>query len=412
MMKKGIICLLLFLASSSLWGKYLTLWHSYSDDEKKAFQGVLKEYEKKFDVKVKTLKIPFDAYDKKVTAAIPRGQGPDLFIFANDKIGNWVESGLLEKLDYWVDTAFLDRFIETTIGALVYKRDLYALPMAFKVPVLFYNKKFVKTAPKTFAELIQTSKALMAKNKAFMKKKDLSKKDHQLYGLGYVNTDFFMHSMLHFGFGGKLFNKKNEILIDQQGSVDAVAFAKYLAVDTGIMPGEIEPSLLQTLFKKDQLVFVINGPWFTSSLVDKNGKPVLDYGIATIPTARGRVMRPYMSIEGVFLNKYSKKKIDAIHLMKYLTDVQSATIRMNQGRQTVSLRSAYKHSTAVNQVYQRQAEVATLSSSNPLMSVIWNPMKEALKRVIEDPTKSRDPKKVLARTKSDLDALLIKLLKK
>ena len=181
LMKLSIYFFLLILISSSLWAKKLVLWHAYRGKERKALEKLVHDFSKKSSIDVHMLAIPYDAFDKKLTASIPRGQGPDLFIYASDKIGGWVESGFLESLNYYFSNRgrlFLNLFFKTTVEAMVYKNNLYSVPMAFKVPVLFYNKKFIKTPPKTFEELIKVSKEKMSK---------------KVFGLGYVNTDFFFH---------------------------------------------------------------------------------------------------------------------------------------------------------------------------------------------------------------------------
>ena len=37
-------------------------------------------------VKVTTLAVPFDAFNDKITAAVPRGKGPDVFIAGQDRL--------------------------------------------------------------------------------------------------------------------------------------------------------------------------------------------------------------------------------------------------------------------------------------------------------------------------------------
>ena len=38
-------------------------------------------------VQIETLAVPYQAFADRITAAVPRGKGPDLFIFAHDRIG-------------------------------------------------------------------------------------------------------------------------------------------------------------------------------------------------------------------------------------------------------------------------------------------------------------------------------------
>jgi len=372
--------------------KSLTLWHAYRGKERKALEKLVKVYEKQEKIRVNLLAIPYDAFDKKLTASIPRMQGPDVFIFANDKIGNWAESGLIETLNYYFynkKRLFLTLMFDTTVKAMVYKNKLYAIPLAFKVPVLFYNKKFITTPPKTFEELIKVSQKKMKENKG-------------LFGLGYENTNFFFHSMFYFAFGGKLFTDDKKVLINSPEAKKSFEYAKYLSLETKIMPEEITSAVLTTLFNKNQLLFVINGPWFSAE-IDKS----IDFGLASIPTIdENHKAKPYMSNEGAFINKYSSSKPEAIKLIRYITGLEGGKIRMKEGDQSVSVVSLYKNTKDEKLLaFKLQADSSEPISNSSLMNYFWAPMTQALKKVIEQDVKVD---KALSDAKSKIENLLSK----
>ena len=91
----------------------LVVWHAYRGDEKAAFEKVVGMYNaKQKDVVVKTLAVPYDAYADKITASVPRGKGPDVFIFAQDRLGGWVEAGqTIEPIDFFVDEKVTSQFV-------------------------------------------------------------------------------------------------------------------------------------------------------------------------------------------------------------------------------------------------------------------------------------------------------------
>jgi len=366
-----ILILILFMFSAvNIFSKSITLWHAYRGKERKALEKIAKNYEQENKIKINLLAIPYDAFDKKLTASIPRMQGPDVFIFANDKIGNWAESGLIETLNYYFynkKRLFLTLMFDTSIKAMVYKKKLYAIPLAFKVPVLFYNKKYIDTPPESFDELIKISKQKM-------------NKDKKLFGLGYENTNFFFHSFLYFSFGGKLFTDNKKVLINSQEAKNSFKYAKYLALETKIMPEEITSAVLTTLFNKNQLIFVINGPWFSAEI-----KKSIDYGVAPIPMIdEQHKPKPYMSNEGAFINKYSSKKYEAIKFIKYLTGIESAKLRMKEGGQSVSVSSLYNHINDEKlKAFNLQAQSSEPISNSSLMNYFWAPMTQSLKKVIE-----------------------------
>ena len=96
--KTTVAATLLTVSSSAVWAQAagdLVVWHAYRGAEKAAFEKVVGMFEKSpgaKGAKVSTLAIPYDAYADKISAAVPRGKGPDLFIYAQDRLGGWIEA--------------------------------------------------------------------------------------------------------------------------------------------------------------------------------------------------------------------------------------------------------------------------------------------------------------------------------
>jgi len=73
---------------------------------------------------VSTLAVPYDAFADKISAAVPRGKGPDVFIYAQDRLGGWIEAGnTVEPIDFFIDKDTKDRFIPTTMEAMDLQRN-------------------------------------------------------------------------------------------------------------------------------------------------------------------------------------------------------------------------------------------------------------------------------------------------
>ena len=85
--------------------KEIVLWHGYRAEEKAALEKVLKQFnDANKGIVVKPLAVPYDAYADKISATVPRGKGPDLFIFAQDRLGGWIEAGnTVEPIDFYLD---------------------------------------------------------------------------------------------------------------------------------------------------------------------------------------------------------------------------------------------------------------------------------------------------------------------
>ena len=109
----------------------LTLWHAYRGGEAAGLEAaVARVTAAQPHLAVRLVSIPFDAFVNKVSVAVPNGNGPDLFLFAHDRVGDWAARNLLEPLEFWVDPALAHRFFPRTLDALVYRGALYGLPLA------------------------------------------------------------------------------------------------------------------------------------------------------------------------------------------------------------------------------------------------------------------------------------------
>ena len=78
-------------------------------------------------------------------------------------------------------------------------------------------------------------------------------------------------------------------------------------------------ALITSLFNEGKAAMVFSGPWFLGEIAKG-----IDYGLAPLPTldeAGGKPMRPWMTVEGVYVAAPSKNKEAAFEFAKYLTDV-------------------------------------------------------------------------------------------
>jgi arabinogalactan oligomer/maltooligosaccharide transport system substrate-binding protein len=67
---------------------------------------------------------------------------------------------VLEPLSGKVDGETLKQFVPEAVKAMVYRKNLYGLPMAFKSLVMFYNKKLLPEPPATMEDLVAKVNAL------------------------------------------------------------------------------------------------------------------------------------------------------------------------------------------------------------------------------------------------------------
>ena len=137
----------------------LLIW--FSTDGAKGMQKVAEEFTKKTGVPV-TVEAPEDGPGKFQQAAAA-GKGPDIWIWAHDRIGEWISGGLIQpvspgkKLQADLDPLALKAF---QVGG-----KTWGYPYSIEAVSLVYNKAIVKTPPKTFEEVMALDKKLSGEGK-------------------------------------------------------------------------------------------------------------------------------------------------------------------------------------------------------------------------------------------------------
>ncbi len=357
----------------------LVLWHSYRGKEKEALDKIIRSFnESQGEIMVESLPIPYDAFADKITAAIPRGHGPDVFIFAHDRLGDWAISKVVEPLDLFVqeDPSVAESFSGAHIKSLSYKGSLYGLPMAFKSTALFYNKKLVNKPPETMDELISLSKKI-------------TDPKTETYGLVYEAGNFYFHSAIYHAFGASVFDESYKPAFVSNESVESFRFLSKL-VKQKIMPEEITSTLVTSLFNQNKAAFVINGPWFLGE-IDKG----VEFGVALLPILdkksapsikEEKRLTPFLTVEAIIMSAKSNHKKEAFRLMKYITSDPQAEIRLKEGNQTVSNTKLYEKeeikSDPVIMAFFEQQKYSVPMENSPEMRMVWTPVQMALSKFV------------------------------
>jgi arabinogalactan oligomer/maltooligosaccharide transport system substrate-binding protein len=357
----------------------LVLWHSYRGAERATLEALAAEWSARHpEAPLALLSVPNETFADKLTAAIPRGHGPDLMIFAHDRLGDWVESRLVEPVEFFADEALCDRFIGPTLDALVYRGSLYGLPLSYKSTALFYNRRLVPKPPETTDELVALGRALTDRAQG-------------RFGLVYEANRLYFHAPWLSGFGGWLFDAGGRLDLVNDGAIRALGFARALDGPDGIVPPEVEGHLVASLFNDGRAAMAITGPWFLGEVKDG-----LDFGVAPLPTvsATGLPAAPFLGVEAVMLSARSSHKAEAFEVMRFLTSDAVAVRRALEARQSVANTAAYADPRVggdpVLMAFRRQADRARPMPATPEMRMVWTPYDNAMQAVLVRGADARD----------------------
>ncbi|WP_249755701.1 extracellular solute-binding protein [Microvenator marinus] len=357
--------LLTFLVSSTAWAE-LIIWHAYRGAEEEALKEVVKAWNaQNAEDPARLLAVPYDAFANKLTSAIPRGNGPDVFIAAHERVGDWSRSGLLEPLSGDIKW---ETYHPITVDALTVDGTRFAVPLAYKSVVLFYNLDLIAQAPKDTDELIARAREHTGNGS---------------YGLAYQAGNFYMHAPWLFGFGGEIFDEKGDVNLANANNVASVEFARSLVQDLKIVPEESTGALVTQLFNEGKAAFVINGPWFLGEIAEG-----VNYAMAPLPTisATGNPAKPFLTVDAAFVSKYGTQKETAANFAVFMAEHSQAVTRATSGLQPVATLSAYEapevQALSDLKVFRQQLDASVPMPNNPKMRAVWEPAETALRQVM------------------------------
>ncbi|MDY0002303.1 MAG: extracellular solute-binding protein [Polyangia bacterium] len=425
-----LVCLLLAQPLQSCGeaerGEAIVIWHSYRGAEQEALGALVQAFNQqeiriakarpgRRPIRVRLMQISFENLPNKITNAVPRGHGPDLFVFAHDRLGDWASKGLVEPLGYWVGPEEAAQFVPKTLRAFEWDGRLYGLPLAYKSVALFYNEDLIgQTPPRTTAELIERGRRFMeARGKGY-------------YGLVYEAADTYFHAPWLFGFGGRFLTPcaagerpagtcgGAPLPIHSPEAVRALRFARRLAGPGGIAAPEANGQLVTSLFTSGRAAMAITGPWFLSDLKAAAKKGLLRYRVAPMPTiteAMGRPARPLLTVEGVFMSARSSRKAEAYRVMSALASDEAARLRVTGARQLpASARVDRLLGNPQSSLYSRelaafrdQLASTRLTPKTPFMRLVWEPYGQALAAAIG---RGVDADEALGKAAADIERVL------
>lgn len=359
-MKRLLLLLLIVLScpARASADEPLAVWHAYRGDEKTALEQVLAEFEKRQGVKVEALQVPHDAYAAKLTAAVPRGHGPHLFIDSHERIGDLVERGVVAPIPS--ELAAPGQFSESALGALASPAGLRGLPLALKCLALYVNEALVPEVPATLEGLGQL------------------KLPSGVVPLAYEIRNMYFHAAVLHAFGGAQLAPDQSFGFRGQSGVRSLELVQRLMRDR-VVPEEASGAVVGELFKTGKAATVISGPWFASDV----GQSV-KYRVVPLPKieAAGGPMRPFLTVEAAALTPKGSGNAMAKALLAFLAGEPGAEIRARVGRQVVALNRPAAGGDAFLAAFAAQATVAVPMPSSPRMRTTWEPAERALKKTL------------------------------
>ena len=152
----GLVALL--LATPAMAGEKgkLLIWIN-GDKGYTGLQQVADAFGKKYGVTAK-VEHPEDP-TKKFEEVAKGGNGPDVFLWAHDRIGDWIGKGLISEVS--PPEKLRKELVSVGWDAFTVNGKVWGYPVGAEAIMLLYNKKLVPKPPATFEEIIALDLSLI-----------------------------------------------------------------------------------------------------------------------------------------------------------------------------------------------------------------------------------------------------------
>ncbi|MFT3983104.1 MAG: extracellular solute-binding protein [Lachnospiraceae bacterium] len=347
----------------------ITAWHdndeammnALADIVNKQLEGenITLKFEKKSDVTGQIQLYGTDA-----------ANGPDMYLFAHDSLGSFVQMGILEPVDALVSNEAMADLIPMTVEAATYDGKQYLMPVYYETLLFMYNKDLWEgDLPSTTEDLydyMETHTDALAGT----------------YALVNQHSNAYNVAPYIYGFGGYLIDKDGTPGLDAQATKDAVSYNKKFAA----LEADGDYNTVTALFNEGKASAIIGGPWLISGIkeagINLGIKALSDFALPD-----GNSMKPFSGVQCLGVLKYAaESKKDAVGKVLEVLAKPEVGIELAKNFNCAPANSkAYDEAeVASNEMIlamKQTAEVAVPMPNVPEMGVMWGPTESFLTAV-------------------------------
>lgn len=371
-MKKNIISLLVMaatlglssVASAGIETGKLVIWVNGD----KGYDGLAKVGQKFTQEQGVPVEVAHpDGVENKFQQAASTGNGPDIFLWAHDRFGEWQKAGLLSELSPSKD--FKDKFQKFAWDAVSIDGKIYGYPIAIEAIGLICNNDLVKTIPENYEDFEALDKELEKKGKKAI--------------MWDYTTPYFSYPVIAAN-GGYAFKKTGagnydigDTGVNNAGAKTGVNFLVDI-VKKGVLPKGTDYGVMDSSFAKGDVACIITGPW---AWANYDGK--INYSVNPLPKLAGKPAKAFVGVLAATINAQSPNKELAVDFLEnyLLTDAGLKAVNDDKALGAVALKSFQK---ALEKDPRIKATMANAINGEPMPNVpemnrFWSAFQQALK---------------------------------
>lgn len=296
--------------------------------------------------------------------------GPDMYMYAHDSLGTFVEMGVLSSITDVVDESVYADMLPMTQEAGNYKGEQYLLPVYFETLLFMYNKDLWE------GEVPSTTEDLYA----YMQ--EHTDADAGSYAVVNQHSTAYNVSPFINGFGGYIIDEDANPGLTDEKTKEAIEYNKKFAE----LQADGDYNTVTTLFNEGKAAAIVGGPWLISGIKDAG----INLGIKSLSDftlPNGNSLAPYSGIQGVGVMKHAaEEKKDAVaKVLTAISDPEVGIALAKEASCAPANQKAYEDEAVKSDemiaAMERTAETAEPMPNIPEMSVMWGPAESLLAAV-------------------------------
>lgn len=296
--------------------------------------------------------------------------GPDLYMYAHDSLGTFVEMGVLAPITQVIDQSVYDDMLPMTVQAGQYKGEQYMLPLYFETLLFMYNKDLWEgEVPSTTEELY-----------AYMQ--EHTDTESGIYAVVNQHSTCYNVAPVINGFGGYIIDEEAHPGLNDEKTKEAIEYNRKFAA----LQADGDYNTVTTLFNEGQAAAIIGGPWLVPGIREAGiSLGVKSLSDITLPNGEG--MAPFSGIQGIGMMRHAaESKGDALEkVLMALADPEIGIELAKQASCAPANEKAYEDAAVsgdeIIDAMRRTASTAEPMPNIPEMSVLWGPSEALLAAV-------------------------------
>jgi maltose/maltodextrin transport system substrate-binding protein len=293
----------------------LSVW--FDPERGHALEPIIQKFENDSGIKVK-MESPENRTDGFAMAG-QVAKGPDIVIWAHDKVGEWADAGLIAPIE--VSPELRNKFLPKAWEAVTHGDSIWGYPIALETVSLIFNKALLEGPPPAQLSELEDLNAKIRK-----------KHPEATTILWDYNSSYYSWGILASA-GGYVFGQKEknydpqDVGVATSGAIDGLTEIISL-IRAGILPKSVTYSTAEELMARGKLAMMISGPWAWPNLI-KSG---INFGLAPVPGVNGSPGRPFVGVSVAYLNRSSPNQDLAREFLEHYVLTEEGLTAMDHGK--------------------------------------------------------------------------------